>query len=52
MMLFLIGNVLINIFNLGMGIRKSTISFLPRKFSLNKFLFVDEIGRIVFDVSY
>lgn len=43
MVFFLISNVLIHILNLRMGIGKCTVSFLPREFSLQEFLFVDGI---------
>gem|GEM_PF-3135739 len=42
MVRFLVYDILIHIFNLRMRVRKSSISFLPGKFSFYKTLLVDE----------
>ncbi len=50
-MLFLIQNIVIYIFYLRMTVRESPVPFLSVEFSLYPFVFVYEVGRIVFNIA-
>jgi len=50
MMLFLIQNVVVYIFNLRMAVRKCPIAFLPTEFSFYPRMVIDEIGGVVFHI--
>ena len=47
-MLFLIQNVVVHIFDGGVAVRKRPVSLLPTETSLHPLMFIDEIGGVVF----
>lgn len=50
MMLFLFGDVVIDVVHLGMGIIKRSKSFLPFKLRFEKLLVIDKLRGIVFNI--
>jgi hypothetical protein len=50
--LFLILNVVIHSFDLGMAVGKCSVALLPVESAFDPVVFVDEIGRIVFDIPH
>lgn len=50
-MLFLIENIVVYIFDLQMAVRKCPVTFLPAEFTFYPFIVIDEIGRVVFHIA-